>query len=1185
MAVVVSLLDEMTAVLAASPGALVTLSSDGVVLTANPAAVRLFSRPRKDLEGSHWHEWLPGTASAQTRARIEHLLMDAGDATAAAGTDLVLTTRNGVPRAVTMSCGDYWYAGERRLVVSLLPRPNPGEVDPIISDHAQANAVLVDQAAVGMSLTDSNGRWLRINEAYASMLGYAVDELMGLGFVDVTHPEDRGEDERAIARLKSGEIARFSHEKRYVHRDGKVFWVRVHVNGVFDAGELMYWATQVIDIDAEHRAVENNRGLQLMLQSFIEHVPANIAVTDRDGRYTLVNENFAKTVGRERDAFHGRTLAELGIEHATIAESLEDEKQVLEEGTIVEREVAALSSSDATMWVTRFPLREANGAIAGCGSISIDITDSKRNEQELLAQARTIGLLQRVAVAVNEAGDSRTAMRACLQLMCQYMEWPYGHVSLPGASGDRLVSSGIVVAPGTSPHREALTSAFARSKGERDVGIAGRAWSLAAPCDNSSSDDNLAPGGVGFDGAAAFPIELDGRVVAIFEFYADVPIVLEDRVLELLAFVGVQVGHAIKREASEREAALALKQLSYHIDNAAAGVIEVDRDFRVVTWSPKCAELFGWTADEAVGRLVTDIGMIHPEDERLVTEAFGQLHNPDVTAYRLFHRNLTKTGETIHVDWYNSMLRDEDGTVVSTLAIAVDRTVEVKTQRALEEERQIFVAGPTLVMRWRDEPGWPIEYASPNAASITGYAAADFASGAVRLVDFVHPDDVARVSAEVSALHRNPGAHYTPEPYRAVTKSGDVIWLQTYMSRVETGGEAGRTVSYSVDITSMVALQEETRRQEQRLRNVIEATDAGTWEWEVGTGDVGINERWAAILGYTREELQPVTFDTWQRFAHPDDIEATIAAIEENMSGHTQQYIRVCRMRHKDGHWVWILSRGNVTEFNADGSPLRLAGIILDISEQKAAEVTILETNEALKRSNVELERFAYVASHDLQEPLRMVASFTQLLQKKYGDQLDETAREYIQFAFDGAQRMQQLIRDLLSYSRLGRQDIDESPVDVAALMARVLQALQLAIDESGARIDCRELPVVRGDAGQLHRLLQNLVGNALKYRGGERPHVEIFTETRDGETIFCVRDNGIGIDAGQSDRVFEIFQRLHSRAEYPGTGIGLSVCKRIVERHGGRIWFEPASDGGTVFCFTLGADRYAAPGIASIGT
>lgn len=1175
MAVVVPILDERSAILAASPGALLTLSSDGIVLSANPAAVRLFARPRSELEGSHWHDWLPSSASAHTRARIEHLLMEAGEDTAAAGTDLVLATHAGNPRAVTMSCGDYWYAGERRLVVSLLARPNPQTRDPLIADHAQANAVLVEQTAIGMVLTDTNGRWIRLNEAFASMLGYTVDELMNMRFADVTYPADHERDSDELGRLKAGLVRGFTREKRYVHRDGRVFWVRVHVNGVFDGDELEYWATQVIDVDAEHRAVESNRALQLMLESFVEHVPANITVQDREGRYTLVNGNFARTMGLDRAALTGHTLSELGIEHASVVGAIEDEKQVIEAGAIIERETAGGPTGDSTMWVTRFPVLDTSGAIAGCGAISIDITESKRNEQELLAQARTIGLLQRVAVAVNEAQDAHAAMSACLQLVCQYMEWPCGHVSMPDAHDECLVSSGIVVAPDAGPRRAALLKAFARRQVRRGDGAAGRAWELGTACDSESPD--AAFGKCGFRATAAFPLELDGRIAAVFEFYAGAPMQLSDRILELLAFVGVQVGHAIQREASEREAALALKQLSYHIDNAAAGVVEVDHEFRVITWSSKCAELFGWTAEEVMGLTPMEIGMIHPDDIALVMEAFGQPHNPKAMAYRLFHRNLTKAGDTVHIAWYNSLLRDDDGNVASTLAIVVDRTVEVKTQRALEEERQIFVAGPTLVMRWRDDPGWPIEYASPNAESITGYAASEFASGAVRLLDFVHPDDVARVSAQVGALQRQAGSQCTPDPYRVVTKSGAVIWLQTYVSWLETPGEAGRLVSYSVDITNSVALQAETRRQEQRLRNVIEATAAGTWEWNVATGEVRINERWAAILGYTRAELEPVTFDTWQRFAHPDDIEPTLAAIEENLSRISQHYLRDCRMRHRDGHWVWILSRGNITEFDANGAPAKVAGIILDISDQKVAEETILATNEALKQSNIELERFAYVASHDLQEPLRMVASFTQLLQKRYGDQLDETGREYIEFAFEGAHRMQQLIRDLLSYSRLGRQDIDESAVDLAALMARVTQTLQLAIDDSGARVDCGDLPVVRGDAGHLHRLLQNLVGNAIKYRGSEVPRIAVYAETRDGETVFCVRDNGIGIDIEQSDRVFEIFQRLHSRGDYPGTGIGLSVCKRIVERHGGRIWFEPAPDGGTVFCFTLAPERYSA--------
>jgi light-regulated signal transduction histidine kinase (bacteriophytochrome) len=248
----------------------------------------------------------------------------------------------------------------------------------------------------------------------------------------------------------------------------------------------------------------------------------------------------------------------------------------------------------------------------------------------------------------------------------------------------------------------------------------------------------------------------------------------------------------------------------------------------------------------------------------------------------------------------------------------------------------------------------------------------------------------------------------------------------------------------------------------------------------------------------------------------------------------------------------------------------------MDISKRKAAEASVLAMNDALTQSNIELERFAYIASHDLQEPLRMVASFTQLLSKKYAAELDSTAQEYIRYAVDGAQRMQQLIRDLLAYSRLGRQIIEEKPVDMAALTARVMQSLKLTIDESNADVKCFALPVVRGDAGQLFRLMQNLIANAIKYRSDKPPRISIAMVPGSDDRTFCVRDNGIGISAEHAGRIFEVFQRVQSKVKYPGTGIGLSVCKRVVERHGGRIWFESKPGEGTTFLFSLAADRYS---------
>jgi PAS domain S-box-containing protein len=243
---------------------------------------------------------------------------------------------------------------------------------------------------------------------------------------------------------------------------------------------------------------------------------------------------------------------------------------------------------------------------------------------------------------------------------------------------------------------------------------------------------------------------------------------------------------------------------------------------------------------------------------------------------------------------------------------------------------------------------------------------------------------------------------------------------------------------------------------------------------------------------------------------------------------------------------------------------------VRDISERKAAELELAQRARELARSNIELEQFAYVASHDLKEPLRHMSSFTQLLARRYADKLDATGHEFMSFIVDGAARMERLIDDLLLYSRAGTRGARLELVDCNEVIERVLANLKSSIDEVGAVITRDHLPSLFTDAQQLGQVFQNLIGNAVKYHGTDPPRIHVAARRQPGEWIFSVRDNGIGIDPKHAERIFVVFQRLHTRDEYPGTGIGLAICKKIVERHGGQIWVESQPGRGASFLFSM---------------
>jgi PAS domain S-box-containing protein len=387
-----------------------------------------------------------------------------------------------------------------------------------------------------------------------------------------------------------------------------------------------------------------------------------------------------------------------------------------------------------------------------------------------------------------------------------------------------------------------------------------------------------------------------------------------------------------------------------------------------------------------------------------------------------------------------------------------------------------------------------------------------------------------------------------------VRKDGSEIPVEIGLNPIETD-EGVFVLASVVDISAR-------KRAEVRFRAAVESAPNGMVMIDRGGKIILVNREIERLFGYAREELlgQPIERLVPQRLRerHPGLRTTFFEHPQTRAMGAGRDLFGV----RKDG--VEFAVEIGLNPIETDEGVFVLASVV-DISARKRAE-------EELHRSNAELERFAYVASHDLQEPLRMVGNYVQLLGKRYKGKLDADADEFIGFALDGALRMQRLIEDLLAYARVSSRGAELAPTDENAALGHALASLKLATEEAQATVTHDPLPVIPADQSQLEHVFLNLIGNALKFHGSARPVIHVTAARQDSEWLFSVRDNGIGIEPQYFDRIFVIFQRLHGREAYPGTGIGLAITKRIIERHRGRIWLESEPGTGSTFFFTLPA-------------
>lgn len=431
----------------------------------------------------------------------------------------------------------------------------------------------------------------------------------------------------------------------------------------------------------------------------------------------------------------------------------------------------------------------------------------------------------------------------------------------------------------------------------------------------------------------------------------------------------------------------------------------------------------------------------------------------------------------------------------------------------------------------------------------------------------VHPDDREEILSYFTHVVAEEKKNFNRE-YRVIRKNdGEVRWLWGLGELgFDTDGTLTNMTGVILDITERKRAEDALRASEERYRHLFNAMDEGFCIIEMIFNAAGrpVDFRFLEVNpafekqtglhgaeGKLMRELAPAHEEFWF------EIFGNIAL--------TGEAVHVMNEASALNRWF------DVYAYRVGRPEDRHVAIVFnDMTERKQADEKIMRVLTDLQRSNKELELFAYVASHDLQEPLRMISSYTQLLAERYKDKLDDKANLFIHYAVDGAVRMQLLINDLLAFSRIGTKGKPREPVDSQAVLGQAINNLKMNIEETQTIITNDHLPEVRADASQLAQLFQNLIGNAIKFRGEANPHIHIAAQDEGEEWLFSVRDNGIGIDPQFSDKVFVIFQRLHTKEEYPGSGIGLAICKKIVERHDGRIWFESEPGNGATFYFTM---------------
>lgn len=1128
---------------------------DGRFLRMNPAWEAVLGYPVSELENRKFMDFVHPDDVDATLSAVSEL---------AQGTDVLnfvnrYRCRNGSYRWIewrsTAHQNKFIYAAARDITDRI-------RTEQALRESEERFRHLFETSPVGITIARiSDGVVLYANDAAAASVGEPLDSIIGKPLIEMMVNDD---DRRYLENMiKSGKPVD-NFESPYRRKDGSIRWALSSIRVMNLGGEQVVLTTGA-DITESRELRERLFEANEWFQAIFDATPLPIVALDKDGIVTSWNKAAERVYGWTAEEIIGQPYQSVPPDqrdaHREIRERLQNGEFVF--GAEVVRTTKDGRRLDIQL--SAAPIRNSEGAAIGSLGIMHDITERKQAEQALRDSE------ERFRLAFITSPDSVNINRLSDGLFVNINE---GFTALTGYTWEDV-----------------------QGKTSLDVDL----W--YDPSDRPRLIEMLKQDGYVKNYEAKFKFKngvvhtglMSARVISLNGV---------DHILNITRDIE-ELKQAQETVRQERD------RSQMYLDVSATIMVALNTSGRVVLINRKGADLLGYSKEDILGRNWFECCL--PEAEReTVQTMFQRAMNGEVAMPDYFENSIVDTkGQSRTIAWHNAVLHDDNGTITGTLSSGEDITKRKQAEEVIWQN-EIRMATLLELTRMSEEPEQILtDIALENAIELTGstigylafmnddesvltmYSWSKQAMQECRIQNkpFEYPVESTGLWGE-AVRQRRPiitNDYHASNPLKKGVPDGHVS-LSRHMNIplfdgdkiVLVAGVGNKQEPYDeTDVDQLTLLmdgmwkvikrrraEEALRISEQLLRESQSIAGLGSYVFDIPADRWKSSDVLDRIFGIDSSFTR--TAGGWLTLVHPDYRDMMANHLMNEVIGQRQKFNKEYKIvRQSDRETRWVHGLGEL-EFDTDQQPLRMIGTIQDITERKRAEDELASRTLELERSNMELERFAYVASHDLQEPLRMMSSYADLLHSRYKGKLDEDADEFIGYITEGAERMQQLIRGLLAYSRMDTQGRKFEAVDLEERLKSVLENLQMSVEESAAVVTHDPLPKITVESTQITQLFQNLIGNAIKFRGTEAPHIHISADQNDTEWHFSVRDNGIGIDAKYFERIFVIFRRLHGRNEYPGTGIGLAICKKIVERHGGRIWVESEVGKGTTFHFTI---------------